>query len=54
MTLRALIPTPNPSTTVTTTLTGGNGRQYISGQTVYYQVNVPAGQPELNATPGFW
>ena len=26
VTLRSLIPTPNPSTTVTTTLTGGNGR----------------------------
>jgi subtilisin family serine protease len=50
VTLRSVIPTPNPSTTVTTTLTGGNGRQYNSGQTVYYQVNVPTGLAELNAS----
>jgi hypothetical protein len=50
VTLRSLIPTPNPSTTVTTTLTGGNGREYSTGQTVYYQLSVPAGLPELNAS----
>ena len=50
VTLRSLIPTPHPSTTVTTTLTGGNGRDYNTGQTVYYQVNVPTGLSELNAS----
>jgi hypothetical protein len=50
VTLRSLIPTPDPSTTVTTTLTGGNGRSFGTGQTVYYQVDVPAGLPELNAS----
>ncbi|HYB28284.1 MAG TPA: S8 family serine peptidase, partial [Solirubrobacteraceae bacterium] len=50
VTLRALIPTPNPTTTFTGTLTGGNGRQPNTGQTAYYQVYVPAGVSELNAS----
>jgi hypothetical protein len=50
VTLRSLIATPDPSTTVTTNLTGGNGRQFNTGQTVYYQVSVPSGLPELNAS----
>ena len=50
VTLRSLIPTPDPSTTVTPTLTGGNGREYNSGQTFYYQVHVPNGLAELNAS----
>ncbi len=48
VTLRALIPTPNPSTTFTGTLTGGNGRAGSTGQTAYYQVQVPSGLPALN------
>jgi Subtilase family len=50
VTLRSLIPTPNPTTTVTGTLTGGNGRQSNTGQTAYYEVYVPPGLPELNAS----
>lgn len=46
--LRALVPTPNPSTTFTGTLTGGNGRASSTGQTAYYQVRVPSGLPALN------
>ena len=50
VTLRSLVPTPDPSTTMTTTLTGGNGRSYETGQTVYYQMDVPSGLHELNAS----
>jgi uncharacterized lipoprotein YbaY len=49
VTLRSLIPAPNPSSTVTGTLTGGNGRSPLTGQTAYYQVQVPAGTHALNA-----
>ncbi|HTT87630.1 MAG TPA: hypothetical protein VMF60_09700, partial [Acidimicrobiales bacterium] len=49
VTLRATVPTPNPSTTFTGTLTGGNGRAPRTGQTAYYQVQVPAGLSALNA-----
>jgi hypothetical protein len=48
VTLRALVPTPDPSVTFTGTLTGGNGRQPSTGQTNYYQVQVPAGLKALN------
>jgi subtilisin family serine protease len=50
VTLRSLVPTPNPTTTFTGTLTGGNGRETNTGQTAYYQVYVPSGLPELNAS----
>jgi hypothetical protein len=50
VTLRSLIAAPNPSTTVTGTLTGGNGRAPFYAQTAYYQVQVPAGLQELNAS----
>jgi hypothetical protein len=50
VTLRSLVPTPDPSTTVTGTLTGGNGRQSNTGQTAYYQVQIPAGLKALNAS----
>jgi hypothetical protein len=49
VTLRALVPAPNPSTTFTGTLTGGNGRATSTGQTSYYQVQIPAGLKALNA-----
>jgi peptidase inhibitor I9 len=49
VTVRALAPTPDPSTTFTGTLTGGNGRQTSTGQTVYYQFALPTGLPVLNA-----
>jgi hypothetical protein len=48
VTLRALVPAPNPSTTFTGTLTGGNGRAASTGQTNYYQVQIPAGLKALN------
>lgn len=48
VTLRSLVPTPAPSTTFTGTLTGGNGRAANTGQTAYYQVDIPAGLKALN------
>lgn len=48
VTLRALVPTPSPSTTFTGTLTGGNGRAASTGQTSYYQVQIPVGLKALN------
>jgi subtilisin family serine protease len=48
VTLRALVPTPDPSTTFTGTLTGGDGRSPSTGQTSYYQVQIPSGLPALN------
>ena len=48
VTLRSLIPAGN--TTFGGTVTGGNGRAPITGQEFFYQLDVPAGQPELNAT----
>ena len=50
VTLRSLVPTPSPSTTFTGTLTGGNGRETDTGQTAYYEVNVPSGLSALNAS----
>jgi subtilisin family serine protease len=47
VTLRSLIPAGKQS--FTQTLTGGNGRSAITGETFYYQLDVPAGSPELNA-----
>ncbi len=47
VTLRSLIPSGNQ--TFSGTVTGGNGRAPISGQEFFYQLDVPAGQPELNA-----
>jgi hypothetical protein len=49
VTLRSLVPTPSPSTTFTGTLTGGNGRQTDTGQTAYYQFELPSGLSDLNA-----
>ncbi len=48
VTLRSLI--PNGSQSFTQTLTGGNGREPFIGQEFYYQLNVPSGRPELNAS----
>jgi subtilisin family serine protease len=50
VTLRSLIGAPDPSTTVTGTLTGGNGRDPLGGQTAYYQVQIPAGMKALNVS----
>jgi subtilisin family serine protease len=50
VTLRSLIPAPDPSSTVTGTLAGGNGRDPETGQTAYYQVQLPAGTEALNVS----
>jgi hypothetical protein len=50
VTLRSLVPTPSPSTTFTGTLTGGDGRDPNTGQTAYYQMEVPPGLPALNVS----
>jgi subtilisin family serine protease len=50
VTLRSLVATPSPSTTFTGTLTGGNGRETDTGQTAYYQFQVPSGLGALNAS----
>jgi hypothetical protein len=50
VTLRSLVPSPAPTTTFTGTLTGGNGRSAGTGQTAYYQVQIPSGLAALNAT----
>ncbi len=49
VTLRALVPTPAPTTRFTGTLTGGNGRNENDAQTAFYQVQIPAGLPVLDA-----
>ena len=48
VTLRSVIPPGTQS--FTQMLTGGNGRGLATGQTFYYQLSVPAGLPELNAS----
>ena len=48
VTLRSLV--PSLSTTFTGTLTGGNGRATNTGQTAYYQVQVPSGTSALNVS----
>ena len=48
VTLRSEIPTGQQS--FQQTLTGGNGRGVVSGQTFYYQIPVGANTPELNAS----
>jgi Subtilase family len=50
VTLRSLIPAPDPTSTVTGTLTGGNGRSPLTGQTAYYQARIPAGMQALNVS----
>ncbi len=50
VTLRSLVPAPNPAYAFTGTLTGGNGRQSNTGQTVYYQMQIPAGDKALNVS----
>jgi hypothetical protein len=47
--LRSYVPTPDPTSTFTGTLTGGNGRDTVTGETAYYQVTVPASTPALSA-----
>ncbi len=48
VTLRSLIPAGNRS--FTDTVTGGNGRSPVTGQTFYYQLKLNTPQPELNAS----
>ena len=48
VTLRSLVPAgPAKFSGI---LTGGNGRDPFTGQASYYQIDVPSGAPELNAT----
>ncbi len=49
VTLRSLVPARHPSVTFTGTLTGGNGRGSDTGQTSYYQMDIPKGLRALNA-----
>jgi hypothetical protein len=48
VTLRALAATG--TTSFSSVLTGGNGRQAITGDAEYYQFDLPAGEPALNST----
>jgi hypothetical protein len=48
VTLRSLV--PSGPTTFAGVLTGGNGRSSYTGVTEYYQLNLPSGEPELNAS----
>jgi Subtilase family/Peptidase inhibitor I9 len=48
VTLRTLV--PSGKTTFSGVLTGGNGRTSFTGETEYYQLDVKAGEPELNAS----
>ena len=50
VTLRSLIPAPSPAYAFTGTLTGGNGRESNTGQTAYYQMQIPAGDKALNVS----
>ena len=48
VTLRSLIPAGPDS--FSSVLTGGNGRASFTGVTEYYNLDVPSGRPELNAS----
>ena len=48
VTLRSLVPTG--PTSVSGVLTGGNGRASFTGVTEYYLLDLPTGEPELNAS----
>jgi hypothetical protein len=50
VTLRTLLPAPDPSESFTASLTGGHPSGPDLGQTLYYQMNVPAGLRALNAS----
>jgi Subtilase family len=47
--LRSYVPTPDPTTIFTGTLTGGNGRTTDTGVGAYYVVDLPPGEPALSA-----
>ena len=47
VTVRTLV--PSGPTSFSGVLTGGNGRASFTGVTEYYQLDVPAGKPDLNA-----
>ncbi|QMU78105.1 S8 family serine peptidase [Streptacidiphilus sp. PB12-B1b] len=48
MTLRSVIPVRAGTGTFTGDVVGGNGRGEVPAQTLFYQVNVPAGRPALD------
>ena len=51
VTLRSLV--PSGTTKFSGVLTGGNGREIVTGVTQYYQVRVPAGSAALNGSVTF-
>jgi subtilisin family serine protease len=50
VTLRTVLPVPDPSESFTASLTGGHPSGPDLGQTLYYQMDVPAGLKALNAS----
>jgi hypothetical protein len=48
ITLRSVIPIENGTGTFTGTVVGGNGRNFVPAQTLFYNVYVPAHQPALD------
>ncbi len=52
VTLRSLVPAPDPAVSFTGTLTGGNGRLYGTGQTAYYQLALPPGRKAISVQVG--
>jgi hypothetical protein len=52
VTLRSLLPAPDPSESFTASLTGGHPSGPNMGQILYYQLDLPAGLRALNASIG--
>jgi subtilisin family serine protease len=52
VTLRSLLPAPDPSESFTVPLTGGHPSGPNIGQVLYYQMDLPAGLRALNASVG--
>jgi len=52
VTLRSLLPAPDPSESFTASLTGGHPSGPNIGQVLYYQMDLPAGLRALNASVG--
>ena len=48
MTLRSVVPVHDGTGGFTADVVGGNGRGYVPAQTLFYEVNVPKGQPALD------
>jgi hypothetical protein len=48
ITLRSVIPIVHGAGSFTATVIGGNGRGFVPAQTLFYNVDVPAGEPALD------